>query len=696
MKVDKFEASDFQSDSNDSNSEEDILNKPFSMKLKRKYEDIPTDAPKSKKKNKNDLYKPPTVEELNNLRETENLFNNNLFRLQIDELLNEIKIKAKRSNNLENWIKNFKSCLEKLPPNEAVLSDLLNLKNKKGKLLKNLVNYKILFKTDQDLTLKFVKPEEIQCFGLFENKCLPGPNITLNINLTMPKSCFLIKDYLNNRYFVKKYYYILYIAEYLKKCNLTSNLKISFYENNHLFPIIELIPKDTDKTTVLILVTPSQDTFKPLRFLPQQNNCKIDLFNAELDAEILKNTPTIFYNSLLAHDVTLYSNNTFLNKLLMDQRNIQDGIKLLNVWLKQKELNIGIGSFTENLIIYIIAYLLHKKKINKFMSSYQIVRNFWNFLTTIDLLNEPISIGETTQDILKSFKEHYSVAILDKTGCYNVASYLSSEIYKKVKLESQAALNNLDNNQNNSFYKLFLSKCPFHLQYDVIIDLTKSVPLETSWNITQKEKCLYIGYNNLLTYDFINKTLQNGLGKRILNIVPRIETEDGILKRLLFGINLNPDEAFNFLEKGPALNDFQNAAIFRNFWEELATDRRFKDGSTNVAVYFKTNTIKSKRNIIIRILNFILEGKLKLKHKIHYNEFEDILISKRLVPSYPSGTNEETSLKIILAANELSKKLRELNISLKITGVQGVSDAFAYSEVFPPIPSNFKVNNYFY
>lgn len=36
-----------------------------------------------KKKLKKHLYKPPTAEELNNLRETESLFHSNLFRLQV-------------------------------------------------------------------------------------------------------------------------------------------------------------------------------------------------------------------------------------------------------------------------------------------------------------------------------------------------------------------------------------------------------------------------------------------------------------------------------------------------------------------------------------------------------------------------------------------------------------------------------------
>lgn len=63
---------------------------------------------KKKPKFKKDLYKQPTVEELNELRETENLFQSNLMRLQIEELLNSVKIKEKyKSLFIKSWFEPF-------------------------------------------------------------------------------------------------------------------------------------------------------------------------------------------------------------------------------------------------------------------------------------------------------------------------------------------------------------------------------------------------------------------------------------------------------------------------------------------------------------------------------------------------------------------------------------------------------------
>ena len=63
----------------------------------------------NKKKSKKDLYKQPTAEELNQLRETENLFHSNLFRLQIEEIINAVRIKTKYKKLFGTWFDNFKN-----------------------------------------------------------------------------------------------------------------------------------------------------------------------------------------------------------------------------------------------------------------------------------------------------------------------------------------------------------------------------------------------------------------------------------------------------------------------------------------------------------------------------------------------------------------------------------------------------------
>lgn len=60
--------------------------------------------------------------------------------------------------------------------------------------------------------------------------------------------------------------------------------------------------------------------------------------------------------------------------------NVRDGIILLKIWLSQRELNKGYDGFTGHIMTMFVLYLLRKKRLSTFMSSYQIVRNVWSCL----------------------------------------------------------------------------------------------------------------------------------------------------------------------------------------------------------------------------------------------------------------------------------------------------------------------------
>lgn len=72
---------------------------------KRKKEQIADDGGGGKR------IKPPTAEELNKLRETENLFLSNMFRLQIDEMLKEVKPKQTTLDKVKEWFDEFSTLL---------------------------------------------------------------------------------------------------------------------------------------------------------------------------------------------------------------------------------------------------------------------------------------------------------------------------------------------------------------------------------------------------------------------------------------------------------------------------------------------------------------------------------------------------------------------------------------------------------
>ena len=93
-------------DSEDQLKEQDSL---VTVNKKRKVADSGSPPKRKKEKLEKNLYKQPTTEELSQLRETENLFHSNLFRLQIEEILDAVRIKNKYKKLFETWLEEFKT-----------------------------------------------------------------------------------------------------------------------------------------------------------------------------------------------------------------------------------------------------------------------------------------------------------------------------------------------------------------------------------------------------------------------------------------------------------------------------------------------------------------------------------------------------------------------------------------------------------
>lgn len=90
------------------------------------------------------------------------------------------------------------------------------------------------------------------------------------------------------------------------------------------------------------------------------------------------------------------------------------------------------------------------------------------------------------------------------------------------------------------------------------------------------------------------------------------------------------------------------------------------------AVYFETKTIRDRRNIIKKIVDYVVTEKLQLKYILYFNQCEGIIAPPHM------GTNEEASLKVITVSDNLGKILRSLSLPLEITTNLGISDVFRY------------------
>lgn len=428
------------------------------------------------KKRKQELLKPPTTEELNRLRETENLYSSNLIRLQIEEILSEISVKQRHLDEIDLWWNTFLKVVSNIDDREKIL--LSEIKphtgkklSKQSKFINELFDNKSNLPYDRDFQLRFLHPESFTIFGEHQFKCLTNTDIQLNIDIKMPAECLGAKDYLNNRYFIKRHYYLLYILYSIRKKIPSLKIQKILYQDLDFFPFIQISPEFSDKIKINVFITPPGNFFNLSRFLPDKNNIKYDFDDKfeDINAKDFGMSGTPIHNSFMAKDCTLDANYQCFQELL-NIKNIQEGIQLLKIWLTQRQFNKGLGNFTNELMFYVVAYLAKKKKINSHMSSYQVVRIFWSFIKDSNWDQEPISLSDEVKiDTMEMFKASYDVVFLDVTGFFNITSFLHLGVYLRLKQEAQLALNILDGNKFNAFSSLFLIKVPFILQYDALI-----------------------------------------------------------------------------------------------------------------------------------------------------------------------------------------------------------------------------------
>ncbi|XP_076620123.1 nucleolar protein 6 Mat89Ba [Colletes latitarsis] len=671
------------------------------VKKKRKVISDSTNNTMSKKKKKleHDLYKQPTVEELNQLRETENLFHSNLFRLQIEEMLNEIKIKDKYKHLFEVWFKKLQMIVESM--NETKQYRLADSKFQQ-ELEVHIPMPNIRKKTKGEF--EFLKPSNIVVIGSYAFDATVGPNITVDVMIEMPAKMFHNRDYQNYRYIKKKAMYLAYLAS-----NMTIDIaQDKKFVGNNLRPMLKIIPpgKLGKKVNVLVHIAAQEESFSLSRFLPEKNSIRPEWFFTDRKHEDL--SPTPHYNSIILHDLTMSRMNIENVKMIKEYPNLRDGIILLKIWLAQRELTKDFTSFNGYVITMFTLYLLSIKKLNTFMSSYQIVRNVWINLVQVSWCETGITMSqdENSEQMILNYKKYYDCVFLDRTGYHNIAAYITNTTFSWVQQEAKLCLSHLDTAHADSFQSLFMRKVPFYRAFDHLIcfkntQLLKNIVDSKSTSI---DKLDYGPNYRDQAIKILHNVLTEGLKNRVHQICvlpkefPEWDCTEDIhddIGNIFIGLELNPEFCFNIVEKGPEAN-LPDAVAFREFWGERSELRRFQDGSIReTVVWSKGKTIASKRFICKNIVCFVLLNKLGLSSdQFTYiaNEMEKLLkLSKIKVTHFAYGTGEEAALKVINVLNSLEKDLMSLtDLPLSIHGVQGSSAVFRYTDVFPPLATVYR------
>ncbi|XP_013142491.1 PREDICTED: nucleolar protein 6 [Papilio polytes] len=639
---------------------------------------LDTNTKDNKTKRIRGLYRQPTVEELNRLQETENLFNSNLFRLQIDEVLNEVKIKDKTIKRFQEWFNALKEHLKTIPEDDTEY-DLSEDKIYKHLGVKSPIG-KELSKTK--CMFKFHKFQDIEIVGSYALGNSINSKLIIDTQITVPAETYTKNDSINYRYHKKRAAYLASIASHLKDLEVIEELKYIYVNDCHTKPMLEIKPNGKlNNILVRVNLSCNPEAYKLHRFSPLRNNLRESwLFDEKVETTP---PPTPYYNSGILIDLTNALNHEFLNEMFLNRENLKQAVVLLKIWLRQRKLQVS--GF---LISMFVAYLVQIKRINNIMSSYQIIRNVWIFLKSSELDTKGISLfkGTATVPTIEEFHSSFPVVFIDKSGYYNICWDMHKGTYNALKRESSYAIEMLDNPNINSFIPLFMTPTHELLKFDHIIRFKNLASLkEKVYNKLSRSSQVNYGVQQLaLVTETVHSVLSRGLGDRAELVLQLLQADlswsvyksvDKVkLKhedKLSFGLVLNSENVMKIVDKGPPAN-LPESEEFRSFWGEKSELRRFQDGSITEAVVWAADS----RALPTQIVDYLMMFKYGVPSSDIYHmceQLDSLLVSK-------SGEYiEESTAQAQRAFDDLRRDVRALNnLPLDVTAMYGISPVFSY------------------
>ncbi|XP_075823608.1 nucleolar protein 6 [Microtus pennsylvanicus] len=645
-----------------------------------------------------ELYKEPTNEELNRLRETEILFHSSLLRLQVEELLKEVRLSDKKKERIDAFLKEVSQRIQRVPSvPETELTDQSWLPAGVRVPL-HQVPYAVKG------SFRFLPPSQIIVVGSYLLGTCIRPDVNVDVALTMPREIFQDKDGLNQRYFRKRALYLAHLAYHLAQDPLFGSVRFSYTSGCHLKPSLLLRPQGKDErlVTVRLHPCPPLDFFRPCRLLPTKNNVRSAWYRGHSAPESASpEPPTPHYNTWILQDTALESQMHLLSIVLGSAQGLKDGIALLKVWLRQRELDKGLGGFNGFLISMLVAFLVSKRKIHTTMSGYQVLRSVLQFLATTDLTVNGIGLSlgsDPSMPVLADFHQVFPVVFLDSTGHLNLCADVTASTYKQVQHEAQLSMALLDSQADDGFHLLLMTPKPMVRAFDHIVHLRPLSRLQAAchrlklWPELQDNGGDYVS----AALGPLTTILEQGLGSRLRLLahsrppVPEWDIKEDPPKHkdcgtLTLGLLLQPEGLTSVLDLGPEA-DRPEASDFRQFWGSRSELRRFQDGAIREAVVWEAASVSEKRLIPQQVVTHLLALHADIPDTcVHYvGGFLDALIQG---PKELSNTGEEALALAVRSYDDLSRLLWGLEgLPLTVSAVQGTHPVLRYTEVFPPTP----------
>ena len=675
------------------------------------------------------LYRPPTAEEMMEMREADSLYTSNLIKIQTEELVREVRVDyGKCKTMLDPAIHRVKAILETAPAQAVDRVAAIRLMKELGALTHSGPEVEIPDIHSKTFSMEFTPPSEISLVGSYLHHSTCKPILNVDIACQIPPGCLKDPDYVQHRYFEKRNVYLAILA-----CHLSAKLQKGNKSEVMISPQLSLqpFPGDARKLILIvhlknerlsvsgpttaasssssvgqqhskkkkaldfeirILLSYTEGTFPARKLLPSKNAVRMEGLSTEDPAQ----PPTPHYNMSVLEDSLLESHFRLCHVFFADLPEVASAALLARVWLYNRHPNPvlqegrgyaedGLNGF---LVDMILSYLSVQRKVFPSMGMYHIFRVFLNFIATADFANGvafPSFESEENPDpeVMRSFSNAFPCVFLDPSHRFNLMHRVSQDAMEMLKDDAARCASWLDMGNVEGFTSVFTTKMEATKIFDMVFRIG-GLPAETvSRRFSSPWKCNHHWLH--AESALLISILRRGLGDRAIAVRLLEETPGS----WLVGIILHEDHAFRLVDKGPSPEDTISSEKFVSFWGKKSQIRRFKDGSILHSCTWH-RPLHERHLVVEDVVQCIVEEHFFCRMERHghvsmWASEVDSLLNEISI----NGQDSTHLFPVVRSAFEgIRSKLQSLQtLPLPLQSVSDISPHLRYSSVTPPMPN---------
>ncbi|VEU21885.1 DEKNAAC102871 [Brettanomyces naardenensis] len=603
-----------------------------------------------------------TAQDVQVARETAELFKSNIFKLEIDELVHELKLKDTHCKLIERVLHRLYDIIQEIPT-----SGEMSLDQAIDHFIQSPTRIVIPFPdpkpTSVNYKFNYEPPEDTSLVGSFGLKTgIQQPKgMVIDVALTMPKKLFQQKDYMNYRALYKRAFYLAYVAENLiplaKKHHLPIKLSYEYADGDVLCPTIRIdsyLPESPEEDDLIFEKTSFSirlyvgfpfGLFDAKKLLPDRNCIRVKSEETELP-------PTPLYNAsiLTSSSYTCYLKYLYTAKKTSEA--FRDACVLGKLWLRQRGFssNITEGGFGHFEFATLMAALLdgggeHGNRILLHgFSSFQLFKATIRYLATQDLCHEGYLsfcsvIGEH-KSVYKPKRGFGVPTIFDKNTKINILWKMTPSSYGMLRKHAQAALDLLNDVVTDRFSQIFIQNANSKImKFDAVIRIPLSLVNQETDGFGPLEKISFLTFERYVSSK-IFKLLSIALKDRVTQIDVKVsETESTYfsiihrrpsagVKFVDIGLYLDAAESEKRVTKGPLHSQKVEGERFASFWGPKAQVRRYKDGNVQYSCLWPAFGTESPTITIAKyILDLHLQPGISKNMVVNSTKFNVLLAS---------------------------------------------------------------------